>query len=832
MLGKGSPPQDRNRVLVLKTTSQATLVPSLRRIWAQASAISLGLLIVRLPEVFFLGGSLRLTDFHLASIDGSGMVWGWTSFFVSLGLVSSSVQWWSARYDLGGGIWQSEPAMSFMADSLSSHSSPFWNPLLGNGALGPESLVDLKFSILSLISIALGNTSSAHTLAIVFLMWASTACLFTFVRSYLNVGAFAGTVAVASFSLNGFALATISTNYGQVYWMLPIVLLVFSQLLTRTTPLRLTLATTVSAAFFSFTFLPTLITGSFAIVAVLAASFFPRDHLGDTNLSWNRKGVFSSAVSFVLGFFLVSPIYIPMFASLGWTGMLSKFETRGFSSLNFPELLPNLISPSLFLESYNSVYAEPGGIEYLGGQVFHLGIAFSLMAAASLALKSDRATIPWYYLAIISLVFIRLIAGEGLGNYISQVPIFGTIGTTYWWPAIMLPFSLLVAIGANRLNQGRAAVIPASILLLVVTLGIVWSLGIRGLLPPNEEIKTINFIIFFSVAMGIFTLILFTVKSKTQRHVVVIPLILFISLSHSVLDSKLYFPKNPELTKSQPESVDSHFLLPENAKTVTISSDLKRYPSSNVYDKVRDMSILSEGGSAEFQKYFHKAFEVAPEYQHLYSEVLGHGVFPTLHHAGNDMSKYNFNFELINRLGANYFFVPSHFDQVALYLESNGLKIIHSNDKWLILENPNALPNAYALESSKFSITNSYVTTSPVAKSDVARVSLTSRDNSKVVLQLSTPIQKLVVLSENISPGWSVIVNGITEEILTVDKTFRGVIVAPGTSLIEFHYSPPLIGVTYVMFVVGILSIFALISFSSIRRLGASLNKSGVKENQ
>jgi hypothetical protein len=196
------------------------------------------------------------------------------------------------------------------------------------------------------------------------------------------------------------------------------------------------------------------------------------------------------------------------------------------------------------------------------------------------------------------------------------------------------------------------------------------------------------------------------------------------------------------------------------------------------------------------------------------------------------MSKYNFNFELINRLGANYFFVPSHFDQVALYLESNGLKIIHSNDKWLILENPNALPNAYALESSKFSITNSYVTTSPVAKSDVARVSLTSRDNSKVVLQLSTPIQKLVVLSENISPGWSVIVNGITEEILTVDKTFRGVIVAPGTSLIEFHYSPPLIGVTYVMFVVGILSIFALISFSSIRRLGASLNKSGVKENQ
>ena len=49
--------------------------------------------------------------------------------------------------------------------------------------------------------------------------------------------------------------------------------------------------------------------------------------------------------------------------------------------------------------------------------------------------------------------------------------------------------------------------------------------------------------------------------------------------------------------------------------------------------------------------------------------------------------------------------------------------------------------------------------------------------------------RSLIVLTDNYTPLWSVVVNGYPSKIVTIDNVFRGVIVEPGTYVVDFEYS-------------------------------------------
>lgn len=60
-------------------------------------------------------------------------------------------------HDNGGASFQSEPMMEFMKNTLSSGQSPYWNPYSSAGAVGPETLVDQKFSLFTICYAILGE---------------------------------------------------------------------------------------------------------------------------------------------------------------------------------------------------------------------------------------------------------------------------------------------------------------------------------------------------------------------------------------------------------------------------------------------------------------------------------------------------------------------------------------------------------------------------------------------------------------------------------------------------------------------------------------------------
>ena len=59
-----------------------------------------------------------------------------------------------------------------------------------------------------------------------------------------------------------------------------------------------------------------------------------------------------------------------------------------------------------------------------------------------------------------------------------------------------------------------------------------------------------------------------------------------------------------------------------------------------------------------------------------------------------------------------------------------------------------------------------------------------------VAIEAETPAPALLVLNDTNYPGWRAYVNGQPAEMLTANFLFRGVVLPPGKSIVEFKYQP------------------------------------------
>ncbi len=67
---------------------------------------------------------------------------------------------------------------------------------------------------------------------------------------------------------------------------------------------------------------------------------------------------------------------------------------------------------------------------------------------------------------------------------------------------------------------------------------------------------------------------------------------------------------------------------------------------------------------------------------------------------------------------------------------------------------------------------------------------VTSYSAQQVQLNVSTPGQSLLVMTDTYYPGWSATVDGQPTPIWPTDLAFRGVVVPPGVHQVSFHYAP------------------------------------------
>lgn len=82
----------------------------------------------------------------------------------------------------------------------------------------------------------------------------------------------------------------------------------------------------------------------------------------------------------------------------------------------------------------------------------------------------------------------------------------------------------------------------------------------------------------------------------------------------------------------------------------------------------------------------------------------------------------------------------------------------------------------------------SALTAAPPAAPSAAKI--TTYQSQYVAIEAESPAPGLLVLNDTNYPGWYVYVNGKATEMLTANFLFRGVVLPPGKSIVEFKYQP------------------------------------------
>ena len=212
----------------------------------QRLAIPLLAVCLVFPDVVFLGASLRITD----QMHGSRYSFPPIKFYPHY----AHQKWNAGMGDYGAAFYESEPMMEFMVRSLHEAESPYWNPYSAAGSLGPETLVDNKFSAFTLAYAFLGGGQKIYNAVFLFLYFLAAYFIYRLIREKLQLSFLASLTGIFFFLLNGYATATVGSNVTQSYLFVPMCLYASFSFIEKPTAFRISGVVLSFAAFFSYTF--------------------------------------------------------------------------------------------------------------------------------------------------------------------------------------------------------------------------------------------------------------------------------------------------------------------------------------------------------------------------------------------------------------------------------------------------------------------------------------------------------------------------------------------------------------------------------------------------
>jgi hypothetical protein len=156
-----------------------------------------------------------------------------------------------------------------------------------------------------------------------------------------------------------------------------------------------------------------------------------------------------------------------------------------------------------------------------------------------------------------------------------------------------------------------------------------------------------------------------------------------------------------------------------------------------------------------------------------------------------------------------------------------------------VVENEDALPRAYTLDSFEVMAPNEALARLAAGDPDPRRRALVDRDPGfasgrgrlararivverpeRVAVEVGPERPALLVLTDSAYPGWQVRVDGVPREILRANGLHRAVRVEPGDRRVEFHYRPASLRIGAVLSIASLLAL--AIAVSVARRWGAA----------
>lgn len=808
------------------------------------TALAIAILLVAgiYPDVLFNGASLSLADYLnvaqtpretstlLPERPGRGLHHGMS--------------------DAGGGAFQSEPAQQFMTYVIRKGESPFWNPYSATGAIGPESLIDLKFSPVTIGTALLGGGNLAfHAVLLGFTVFAAYAMV-RLATVHYGLSRLAGVAAATAYLLNGYYVANVSSNVAQVWLHWPPLLLGLHALGARPRVTSFIGAVLAGTLFVAATFLPTLImtAGTVLFVAFLATiaariALPPGERFLRTGLV---VGLQTAAVVLAIG--LLGFLYLPIAEALSYFAVGEFYGQRVFHPASWANFV-SVFTPKHVWEIYNAI--NPEALAKIGNHVFHQGIAAAIIGAQAVRVaRLERKVIVIGIMGLLVVLVARAFGVPGLSNAFERLPVIGSIGEQYLWAGISPLSVLLVGFGVDALRKSRRVPWPALVMGAIILAALAYTYSVYGLpaTPPGPYYIDRNWALFYvavalTVTFGTVALVfLASYRAPSVARFAVLVL----------MAAEFTFYVNHQRSKrlemfSAPTPVVAY--LRQNAGLARVSS-------------FGPYGLPPEYGSAyQLHQIGSMNFNILPHYFKLFTRTLTpnpddrwHG-FITLSRK-KDSSEVNTG--MLSMLGVRYVLLPKFYSKQAQAMEASGWSTKLCDIVVCVLENPSPYPRAFAVRSLmardntpvEAGLPGREVAFSQDPKilaaaaalgipsdaseqrksPDSGEVTITKYRHTRVKMRANLPEPAVVVLMDAWHPNWRATVDGRPAPIGIVNEAFRGIALPAGSHEITMSYRPATL--PFGLALTGICAGGMLLAFAFRSRLDARLMRLDLPEGQ
>jgi len=753
------------------------------------------LLLLTFPDVIFTGTTLVNSAGYFAGVYGTPMKALYPERF--------GRSYHHGFNDSGGAVWQADPMRQYMGHLIFSGESPYWNPNSATGSLGPETLIDQKFSPITLTAAALGGDQRAADAALLLFFTLSLYFLYLIVAIDLGLAEAAAVAAGLVFLLGGFNVANLGSNVVHAYVLFPILLAALMALVRRPSPTRFLSAAGANGLVLATTFLPIAFL-TFAAVYAVAIAYA---------ISGLRRFLSAALViallfaSFLVAFLIAAPLYWPIVESFSVVDSLEMYSNRTFFPVS-PLNLIGIISPKHWWESYTAIDPELlTDPQALGNGAFHLGITPIMLAALAAASAVWRKSAVFATVALLFFVALgRIFAVAPVAIVIDHVYGVRNLGCQYWWVMVAIAFPFLVAFGFNALRETDRRLLVLLPIYLLIAGSLVAAYRVCGWHEGRYLMQAWYVFVFLLIAAGAGYVIWRAGPGSTHagRWELALLALIFVELTFY-------------MNHLRPVRNDSALVPP--AMLQILKQDIGDHRLANF----GFAGIPPEWGSAfGIPEVGSMNMSILPWYKQLFEAAFGlprertWGNFASLHFPA---SPAGLNDRIIDLMAVKYLFIPAGWMDYHATLLSRGYPTVYRDRYGTLYLNSDACPRLYVARTwfrsagvpATFTDSNcqSAFTDDPqlIAAAQALGVpeeapgtpSVTgpggsieamAQGNAFVDFKVNLEAPAVIVLADAWHPNWRTTVDGKAVYTGLINASFRGIAVAPGEHLVQMRYRP------------------------------------------
>jgi len=790
------------------------------RLHAAWLLLLLGVLIIANYNIVFFGESL------VASADYHPFDYRFTHLKPGSFPEHAFVNW----YDLGGVWWQWEPAGQAFSKAFRAGKIPLWDPRIAGGVDAHVNLTQGQYYPPYMLLLLLGDTPFARDYYYLAQLFVSGVFCYLLLRKH-GLHPLSGVAMGVMYMLSGSLIQYENSIVGQAFAVLPAMVWAADFVLSRADWRGTGIAALVMALLALSSFLPVVISGYILVALYCLVDVVMRPAAGE---GWRRSvdsgRAFKAAAAILLSLMAVGFLLIPLqFASSRDTGFSRWYPNLGLQALS-PDQLLTLVSPTI---SYDVDQARDASkalfLTPWSSTFFYIGLVPILLALCARPGANPRHRKLFVFFCGSGTFVLFKMLGVPPFQWVGYLPILNSIHfVPYFSGALTFAVCGMAALGVERVIRERNASVPAAI----ATVGLA---GVAGMLLRFAQTHPLN----AGLQGAVFTAAVLRNSLEASRITLLALALIAVLRLRSRMRPATAGAMVLALVCMElvPLAVRARFLRADVWNDVPdyvrfLQNDHSLFRVHGVHDltltanvaqgvNLSEVSSRMSFNSSRYSEVIHSYFE-SPNLPYPIASSL----LPTSR-------------VILNLLNVKYLILFSPTPEQAAGLRSQGLELKHQDGEFHIYENPAVWARAYLantirrVDAPAQSLTA--LSTLQPAEAVIEGLDATIPDTSpldpagdvvdrieeqydRITIHVRATRPRLLVLSENYSPGWEATVQGKAAPILIANHAFQAVAIPSGSVDVHFEYTTPGLGLGLGLSVLSLILIGAGIAEPAIRR--------------